>query len=73
MSQSRIASFIESWANVIVGGPINYVLNIIVLGAFGFTLSWGRAFWISVVFTVVSIVRSFALRRFFNWINWGNK
>jgi hypothetical protein len=31
------------------------------------------AFEIGLVFTVISLCRSYGLRRFFNWIKWGNK
>lgn len=69
MSQTRKGSFIESIANIIIGFSINYGVNIITL-----PLMWdpanpsGSAFRIGLVFTVISVVRSFVLRRVFNKI-----
>lgn len=66
MSQSKLGSFVESWANVFIGFGINFVANLIVLPAFGLPLSASTAFHIGLVFTAISVVRSYVLRRVFN-------
>ena len=66
MSQSRLHSFIEAWANVLVGFLVGLISNIVVLPLFGYKVTMTDAFGMSVVFTVISIVRSYAIRRWFN-------
>lgn len=66
MTQSRLGSFIEAWANVLIGFGINMVANMAVLPLFGFPVSAGQAFGIGLIFTAISIVRSYVIRRWFN-------
>lgn len=66
MSQSRLHSFIEAWANVLVGFLVGLISNIVVLPLFGYKVTLTDAFGMSVVFTVISIVRSYMIRRWFN-------
>ena len=75
MTQSRLGSFIEAWVNVAIGFGINLVANIVVLPAFGFAVTMGDALGIGVVFTIISVARSYAIRRWFNARihNWANK
>jgi len=68
MSQTRLGSFIESWANVAIGFAINWCANMAILPLFGFHVTGAQAFGIGVIFTVISVVRSYALRRAFNQI-----
>lgn len=64
--QSRLHSFVESVVNVIIGYSINVVANIYVLPLFGFYPSIAEAMGMGVIFTFISIVRSYILRRLFN-------
>ena len=67
--QSQLGSFIEAWANIIIGFAINFTANLIILPMFGFSNLTARvAFEIGLVFTVISLVRSYVLRRVFNGI-----
>lgn len=69
MSQSRLGSFVEAWANIIIGFAINFTANMLVLPMFGFNGLTARvAFEIGQVFTIISLVRSYVLRRVFNGI-----
>jgi hypothetical protein len=68
MSQTKLGSFAEAWFNVAVGFGINYLGNIFILPLFGLNVSYSQAFWIGVIFTVISVARSYFLRRFMN--NW---
>ena len=61
-------SAVESFANVAVGYGVAVIVTAIVLPAFGYRVSTSDAFGISAVFTVVSLVRSYLLRRAFNWV-----
>lgn len=69
MSQSRLGSFVEAWANIVIGFAINFTANMIFLPLFGFeNLTATVAFNIGLVFTAISLVRSYVLRRMFNQI-----
>lgn len=67
--QSRAASLIEAVANVAVGLVVAFLVNLVVLPLFGVAISLGQAAGVSLAFTAVSVARSFALRRFFNWLH----
>jgi len=66
MTQSRIHSAVEAVANVAIGFGINVTANLVVLPLFGFNVSLGDALGIGLVFTFISIARSYLLRRTFN-------
>jgi hypothetical protein len=68
VSQTRLGSFIEAWGNVVVGFGINYTANLLVLPLFGFKVTMAGAFVIGLIFTAISVVRSYVLRRVFNGI-----
>lgn len=61
--QSKIESLIETLVNTFVGFVINYFANIAVLHLFGLPVSMGTAFYISMIFTAISIARGYAIRR----------
>lgn len=60
-------SAVEAAANVAVGYLVAVAATAVVLPAFGYRVTAGDALGISAVFTGVSLVRSYALRRAFNW------
>lgn len=64
--QSRLMSLVESIANVAVGYGVATLTQIIVFPWFGLEVSMGEHLAIGGIFTVVSIVRSYGLRRLFN-------
>lgn len=64
--QTRLHSAIEAWANVAIGYGINVAANLLVLPAFGLAVSAADALGIGLVFTVISVLRSYLLRRAFN-------
>ena len=64
--QTRLGSWLEAWANIAVGFGVNFTGNLIVLPAFGFRVTPGTAFNIGLVFTGISLVRTYLLRRAFN-------
>lgn len=73
MSQTKTGSFVEAWANIAVGFAINFGANMLVLPHFGFAITAAKAFGIGVVFTIISLVRQYVLRRWFNGLKFGNK
>ena len=66
MTQSRTMSAAESVANVLIGYGIALITQVVVFGALQVSVSLEQNLCIGVVFTVVSLVRSYLLRRFFN-------
>lgn len=66
MSQSRKHSFIEAWANIGVGYAVNMLANFAIFPFFGWHISLRQNLLIGVVYTVISLVRSYCLRRTFN-------
>lgn len=67
MSQTKLGSFIEAWVNVLIGFWINFAANLLILPAFGFTgLTLATNFYIGLAYTVVSVARSYVIRRWFN-------
>lgn len=68
MKQSRTMSLVEAIANVIVGYGVAIATQILVLPWFGLHMSLPQNLKLATAFTLISIVRSFALRRLFEAI-----
>ncbi len=65
MKQSRLMSLAEAIANVVVGYGIAVITQILIFPVFGLHTTLMQNLKMGAVFTVVSIARSFALRRLF--------
>ena len=68
MKQSRLMSLVESVANVIVGYGVAVVTQILIFPIFELHTTLGQNLKMGAIFTIVSIARSFALRRVFEAI-----
>ncbi|WP_394227061.1 DUF7220 family protein [Paracoccus marcusii] len=68
MKQSRAMSLVESVANVIVGYGVAVVTQILIFPIFGLHTTLAQNLKMGAIFTIVSIARSFALRRVFEAI-----
>lgn len=64
--QSRLGSFLESLANVAIGYGIAVGAQLLVFPWFGIRVSVQDNLAIGLLFTVVSLARSYLLRRLFN-------
>jgi hypothetical protein len=73
VKQTRLESFIEAMFNVVIGFSINFAANIVLIPLFAtdgaghhahisLTANW----WMGCVYTAISMVRSYCIRRFFN-------
>jgi hypothetical protein len=71
MKQSRIMSLVEALANVAVGYCIAVMTQVVVFPLFGLQASLAQNLGIGAVFTVVSLVRSYVLRRLFEALGRG--
>jgi hypothetical protein len=68
MKQTRLMSLVESVANVIVGYGVAVVTQILIFPIFGLHTTLVQNLKMGAIFTIVSIARSFALRRLFEAI-----
>lgn len=66
MNQSRLESFIEACTNTGIGFVGSIILGLIVYPLFGHAFTLSQNVGITLVFTVWSVVRSYAVRRWFN-------
>lgn len=68
MKQSKRHSVIEAMTNSISGIATGYLSNILILPIItGHPVDWTTGWVITAVFTAISIVRSYVVRRVFNW------
>ncbi|EMK6667288.1 hypothetical protein V9J75_000723 [Vibrio fluvialis] len=64
--QSKKQSLIESVLNVVIGYVVALLSQLIIFPFFGVNLPLSDNLLIGAFFTIVSIIRSYTLRRFFN-------
>ena len=72
MAQTKLGSIAEAWANIAVGFTINYFANLLIFPLFGMHISPGANFLMGLIYTAISLVRSYVLRRWFNGLKFGN-
>jgi hypothetical protein len=65
MKQSRAMSLVESGANILVGYALAVGVQFAIFPWFGIRVGVVENLGIGLAFTAVSLVRSYALRRFF--------
>jgi hypothetical protein len=66
MNQTRLGSFYEACINIVIGFTINYFANLLIFPLFGMHISPSANFLMGLIYTAISIVRSYAIRRWFN-------
>jgi len=71
--QSKRSSATEAVINVIVGYGINMAANFTLFPAFGWHITLEQNLLLGVFYTVISLVRSYCLRRAFNWFGFGRQ
>lgn len=64
--QSRKASVMEAWTNVLVGYSVNFSANLLIFPLFGMHISLSANFVMGLIYTAISLVRSYTLRRVYN-------
>ena len=65
VKQSRLMSLVEATTNVVVGFLLALLTQIAIFPPFGLVVSVADNVLISAIFTAVSLLRSFILRRLF--------
>lgn len=66
MTQTRLGSLYEAIINVVIGFSINYCANLLIFPLFGFHISPEANFVMGLIYTAISIARSYVIRRWFN-------
>jgi hypothetical protein len=66
MNQTRIGSLIESLMNIAIGYGVALLSQLAVFPMFGIHVSLSTNLWIGAWFTVISLIRSYIIRRWFN-------
>lgn len=66
MSQSRKASLVEAFANMASGMLISYLAGLVIYPMLGWQVSAGTNAVAVGLFTIISLIRSYLWRRFFN-------
>jgi hypothetical protein len=64
--QTRLSSLIEAIINVAIGFVVSLVLTAFLLPAYGHHVTWSQNLQITGIFTIASILRQYAVRRWFN-------
>jgi len=65
MKDTKVKSLVESIFNIVVGITVAFVSNMIVLPLFGMPFSLASFGWISLIYTLISLARSYVIRRLF--------
>ena len=69
MTQKAHHSLLETCLNTFSGFLLSFVSTALVFPLFGVKSSAAQNLGISLVFTVISVARSYAWRRVFNWLH----
>ena len=64
--QSPRSAIVESWLNICVGFSVNFVANVWLLPLVGAVFTSGENFALGWIYTAISIVRQYVIRRWFN-------
>lgn len=66
MNQTRLGSLIEAIINTCIGFGINFTANMFIFPMFGFHITPGANFMLGMIYTIISVARSYCIRRWFN-------
>jgi len=64
--QTRISSLYEAAINILIGFAINFTANMTLFPLFGWEISVQQNIGLGICYTVISLVRSYVIRRWFN-------
>lgn len=64
--QTRLESLIEVLANIAIGFMVTMLASPIIYPLFGVTFTVAQNFGLTLIFTVLSVVRGYIVRRWFN-------
>jgi hypothetical protein len=64
--QSKKQSVLEACTNILIGYTVNFCANLVILPLVGFHINLLDNFYIVLLYTAVSLVRQYVIRRLFN-------
>lgn len=68
-AQSRTWSIIETLINVGTGFIFAVITQLIIFPLFGVHVTLAANIQMTLIFTIISIIRGYYVRRFFNWLH----
>jgi len=73
--QSPRSAIVEAWTNIAIGFAVNFTANLVLLPlAFGgLRIEAATNWWLGWTYTAISILRQYAIRRWFNARCFGGK
>jgi len=69
MSQTRLGSVAETVLGTAIGFAVSWAATPLILAMFGYRAGAGTAFGITAVYTILSLLRGYFVRRLFNRLN----
>ena len=66
MNQTKLGSFYEALMNVAIGAVVALLTQLAVFPTEDIHITWDAQFRIMMWFTVISVIRSYVVRRWFN-------
>lgn len=73
VGQTPRGAIIEAWTNIAVGFSVNYCANFLLLPLVGVQVTPADNFMLGWCYTAISIIRSYAIRRWFNFVEWSRR
>jgi hypothetical protein len=67
--QSKRASLFESLFNTFSGFFLSLIVGYFLYPLFGMPQSFNSSFWITIIFTIISVARNYGSRRLFNFLH----
>lgn len=64
--QSKLGSLVEACINILIGFWINFTANLLILPLFGFNITVADNLVLGLIYTAISVARSYAVRRWFD-------
>jgi hypothetical protein len=69
MTQTRLQSFRESWANTALGLVVSIAASFVIFPLLGMQSNAFQNIGAVLAFTVISVARNYVVRRFFNHVD----
>ena len=70
--QTRVQSLLEAFVNITIGYIVAIISQMIIFPWFGINIATNEHLMIGFYFTVISLARSYLIRRYYNVIHRGN-
>lgn len=67
--QSKLHSFLESALNIVIGYVVAILSQLIIFPMFGIFIPFHENLLMGLFFTVISLIRSYLIRRWFNQLH----